>query len=56
MLKYLRYLGIYLFAGVTTLVLALGGGWMWLGVGFVYLPMTFGAESVDFRTHLIRQF
>ncbi|HEX7374642.1 MAG TPA: alkane 1-monooxygenase [Steroidobacteraceae bacterium] len=44
MLKYLRYLGIYLFACVTTLGLALGGGWMWLGVGFVYLVMTFGDE------------
>ncbi len=36
MLKYLRFLGIYLFAGITTLGLALGGAWMWLGVGVVY--------------------
>jgi alkane 1-monooxygenase len=43
-LKYLRFLSVYLFAGVTTLGLALGGGWMWLGVGFVYALMTFGDE------------
>lgn len=44
MLKYLRFLGIYLFAAVTTLGLLLGGAWMWLGVGFVYVVMTFGDE------------
>jgi alkane 1-monooxygenase len=44
MLKYLRFLGIYLFAGITTLGLALGGAWMWLGVGVVYAVMTFGDE------------
>lgn len=44
MLKYLRFLGIHLFAAVTTLGLMLGGGWMWLGVGFVYLLMTAGDE------------
>jgi alkane 1-monooxygenase len=46
MLKYLRFLGIYLFACVTTLGLALGGAWMWLGVGFVYALMTFGDEAL----------
>lgn len=44
MLKYLRFLGVYLFAAVTTLGIALGGAWMWLGVGFVYVVMTFGDE------------
>jgi hypothetical protein len=44
MLKYLRYLGIYLFACITTLGLALGGAWMWLGVGVVYVVMTLGDE------------
>ncbi len=44
MLKYLRYLGIHLFACVATLGLALGGAWMWLGVGVVYAVLTFGDE------------
>jgi len=36
MVKYLRFLGVYLFALATTVGLAMGGAWMWLGVAAIY--------------------
>jgi len=44
MLKYLRFLGVYLFALATTLGIVLGGGWMWLGFGVIYGVMIVGDE------------
>jgi len=44
MLKYARFMGVYLFALATTLGIALGGAWMWLGFGVIYGVMIVGDE------------
>ena len=44
MTKYLRFLGVYPLALVTALGLALGGGWMWLGLVTIYAVMILGDE------------
>jgi alkane 1-monooxygenase len=44
MSSYLRFLGVYSFVLATTAGIALGGGWMWLGFGVIYLFMIAGDE------------
>jgi hypothetical protein len=44
MLKYARFVGVYAFALATTLGIALGGAWMWLGFGVIYGVMIVGDE------------
>jgi hypothetical protein len=44
MLRYVRFAGVYLFALTTTLGIALGGAWMWLGFGVIYGVMIVGDE------------
>lgn len=44
MLKYARFMGVYLFALATTLGIALGGAWMWLGFTVIYGVMIVGDE------------
>lgn len=42
MTAYLRFLSVYPLALATTLGLALGGGWMWLGLVTIYAVMILG--------------
>jgi alkane 1-monooxygenase len=44
MVRYLRFLGVYGFVLATTAGIVLGGGWMWLGIGAIYLVMIAGDE------------
>lgn len=44
MLKYARFVGVYVFALATTLGIALGGAWMWLGFGVIYGVMIAGDQ------------
>jgi alkane 1-monooxygenase len=44
MSKYLRFFGVYAFALSTTLGIALGGAWMWLGLLVIYGVMIAGDE------------
>ncbi len=44
MLKYLRFLGVYLFALATLVGIALGGAWMWLGFAAIYGVIIIGDE------------
>ena len=44
MTKTLRFLGVYVFALATTLGIALGGAWMWLGIGILYGMVILGDE------------
>jgi alkane 1-monooxygenase len=44
MVKYARFLGVYLFALATTCGIALGGGWMWLGLVVIYGVMIAGDQ------------
>ena len=45
MVKYLRFLGVYLFAVATMAGLLLGGAWMWLGFAVIYGGMILGDGS-----------
>ena len=40
--KYLRFLGVYVFAVATIVGLLLGGAWMWLGFAVIYGGMILG--------------
>lgn len=42
MTKYLRFLGVYVFAIATIMGLLLGGAWMWLGFAVIYGGMILG--------------
>ena len=42
MTKYLRFLGVYLFAAATLAGLLLGGAWMWLGFAVIYAGTILG--------------
>lgn len=44
MLKYARFLGVYVFALATTAGIAMGGAWMWLGFAVIYGVMIVGDE------------
>src|SRR5512139_2723394 len=44
MSSYLRFFGVFAFALSTTLGLALGGAWMWLGLVVIYGVMIGGDE------------
>jgi len=44
MVKYLRFMSVYLFALATVAGILLGGVWMWLGFAVIYAVMIFGDE------------
>jgi len=44
MVKYLRFMSVYLFALATVSGILLGGAWMWLGFAVIYAVMIFGDE------------
>jgi alkane 1-monooxygenase len=46
MVKYLRFLGVYVFALATAAGIALGGAWMWLGIAVIYGVVILGDELV----------
>ena len=46
MAKYLRFAGVHGFVLATTLGIALGGAWMWLGIAVIYGIMIAGDELI----------
>jgi hypothetical protein len=44
MVKYLRFMSVYLFALATVSGILLGGAWMWLGFAVIYAVMILGDE------------
>jgi hypothetical protein len=44
--KYLKFLAVHGFVLATTLGIALGGAWMWLGIGVIYAVMIAGDEWI----------
>lgn len=46
MVRYLRFLGSYVFVLATTVGIALGGAWMWLGFAVIYGVMIVGDELI----------
>ncbi|HXW10630.1 MAG TPA: alkane 1-monooxygenase [Steroidobacteraceae bacterium] len=44
--RYLKFLAVHGFVLATTLGIALGGAWMWLGIGVIYAVMIAGDEWI----------